>query len=279
VLSRKVPGFVPAEQLAAGDVLFLVDGKAGVISSIATESAPHGQTFTTYNFEVAEFHTYFAGASGAWVHNRGSACDKIRELYHFFRTGGQEPWDALNDTIALTRKLFDTAKMPASSQLFVSAATAAMDDLAAAAGTVHWPNYREVRSVLSGSDKNGLLAKALSNKYGYDFGKFGTWEHRLEAHHGIPSEVQGWLHMTKPKDDCPMYLTTFLEHRGESGESIHAKISEKLGEKMGIPSFPLNQGPPPGLSDVEILEALRDAYEEKGLSSFWKACESWMTAP
>ena len=36
------------------------------------------KTFTTYNFEVEGFHTYFVGKSGVWVHNTGTFdCDKL----------------------------------------------------------------------------------------------------------------------------------------------------------------------------------------------------------
>jgi hypothetical protein len=52
-----------------------------------TRSAPrptlHGWTgsrFTTYNLEVADFHTYFVGESGVWVHNRGPFCQRMVNL-------------------------------------------------------------------------------------------------------------------------------------------------------------------------------------------------------
>jgi hypothetical protein len=55
--------------LQPGDSLTFSSGGQGQVLSLASERAPPGETFTTYNFEVADFHTYFAGEGGVWVHN------------------------------------------------------------------------------------------------------------------------------------------------------------------------------------------------------------------
>ena len=69
VISRSTPGFVPAGQLRAGDVLQLANDGTAVVVSITRQPAPDGTAFATYNFEVADFHTYFVGEAGVWVHN------------------------------------------------------------------------------------------------------------------------------------------------------------------------------------------------------------------
>jgi hypothetical protein len=75
VSNRADPGFVEAGQLQMGDQLRLADGGAAVVRGIEVQRAT-GAPFTTYNFEVADFHTYFAGASGVWVHNYSARhCD------------------------------------------------------------------------------------------------------------------------------------------------------------------------------------------------------------
>ena len=61
--------FVYASELAAGDQLALPEGRtASVLGSTRTHALP-GETFTTYNFEVTDAHTYFVGEAGVWVHN------------------------------------------------------------------------------------------------------------------------------------------------------------------------------------------------------------------
>lgn len=57
--------WVDAGKLKIGDEIVNIDGSLLVVSAIETVSGLHD----TYNFEVTDFHTYFVGESGAWVHN------------------------------------------------------------------------------------------------------------------------------------------------------------------------------------------------------------------
>jgi hypothetical protein len=71
-------GFVPLRDMRVGDVLTLADGRAAVVEEHRVEQAVSGTVFTTYNFEVAEYHTYFAGALPVWVHNKGDKdCESL----------------------------------------------------------------------------------------------------------------------------------------------------------------------------------------------------------
>ena len=77
VLTPGRVGFVPARELQSGDILSLRDGTRAWVADKTREVAPPGQTFTTYNFAVADHHTYFAGVGGVWVHNLcGEALDR-----------------------------------------------------------------------------------------------------------------------------------------------------------------------------------------------------------
>ena len=59
-------GWVAAGELEPGDQVIAADG--GRLSVAGAEET--GRTSTVYNVEVEDFHTYFVGQSGAWVHNR-----------------------------------------------------------------------------------------------------------------------------------------------------------------------------------------------------------------
>ena len=63
----KDKGFVSAKDLSIGDILHLSDGALVAISAIAIEKLEKPEA--TYNFEVADFHTYFVGESKVLVHN------------------------------------------------------------------------------------------------------------------------------------------------------------------------------------------------------------------
>ena len=61
---------------------FVAAGELGIGTSIVTRAGPTvqvassvaGEAQTVYNFEVADYHTYFVGQSALWVHND---CGKI----------------------------------------------------------------------------------------------------------------------------------------------------------------------------------------------------------
>ena len=59
-------GWVDAGKLREGHIISSVDGDALTVNSIV----PDEQLHDTYNFEVADYHTYFVGEQGAWVHNQ-----------------------------------------------------------------------------------------------------------------------------------------------------------------------------------------------------------------
>jgi intein/homing endonuclease len=58
-------GWVNAEELQVGDLLVQSSGKRLRVEKISFES----RAVQVYNFEVADFHTYFVSDLGIWVHN------------------------------------------------------------------------------------------------------------------------------------------------------------------------------------------------------------------
>jgi hypothetical protein len=60
--------WVQTADIHPGDKIMRLDGGLLTVQSITADPEQH----TTYNFEVADFHTYFVGTLGAWVHNAGN---------------------------------------------------------------------------------------------------------------------------------------------------------------------------------------------------------------
>ena len=60
-------GFVEAEDLKISDKLLLSSGKRVIIEKLEVETVETAET--TYNFEVADFHTYYISESNVLVHN------------------------------------------------------------------------------------------------------------------------------------------------------------------------------------------------------------------
>ena len=67
--------WITAKELKVSDQVLLSDGSCGIIEEIQVEklSAPE----TTYNFEVADYHTYYVSESNVLVHNM---CAKSKEV-------------------------------------------------------------------------------------------------------------------------------------------------------------------------------------------------------
>ena len=73
--------WVPMGELEVGDTLVLSNGTQVVVEATRVENAKDGEHFATYNFEVADWHTYYVAPGGetelesaVWVHNKGSIC-------------------------------------------------------------------------------------------------------------------------------------------------------------------------------------------------------------
>lgn len=105
--------FVPAARLVSGQALWLahMSGATAHVSDIQIEHGPpalgsahygwDGYTFVTYNLEVEDFHTYFVGDEGVWVHNDGGAvCERVLRAF-FEKIKRHYPDDPVTAYIAM----------------------------------------------------------------------------------------------------------------------------------------------------------------------------------
>ena len=67
--------WVSAKDLRKGDKVLLSDGSYGTISK--NELKQLSDSEITYNFEVADFHTYFVGNHSIVVHNVCNTTEKV----------------------------------------------------------------------------------------------------------------------------------------------------------------------------------------------------------
>ncbi|MCE3019071.1 MAG: polymorphic toxin-type HINT domain-containing protein, partial [Pirellula sp.] len=99
VASPSTGQFCQADQLEIGDELLLADGRHATIFYIDEQQAADGETFTTYNFSVDEYHTYFVGKLGVWVHNTGNPCDEAFVVFQKGLDNGSGFTKAYRDSI------------------------------------------------------------------------------------------------------------------------------------------------------------------------------------
>lgn len=78
-----VKGWTEAVHLRAGDILVLVNGEYVVVEKIQHEILE--EPVTVYNFQVADYHTYYVTDAGVLVHNRchGNSLNSDRTNYGY----------------------------------------------------------------------------------------------------------------------------------------------------------------------------------------------------
>jgi len=167
--------FVPAAELQVGDEFLLHDGGRARLIGIRIESAAAGTTFTTYNIEVEEDHTYHVGQLGTWVHNTGAEdcarlAERLTELVNKDLTS-----DSAKEIAELLKKHPELEEyIPKSVRQKIESQVAA---LAASP-----PLSREARNALRSSARDLWQART---------GRRAIWD-GLDVHHRIPLE---WSHL------------------------------------------------------------------------------------
>ena len=238
--NRAQPDFVPARELQPGDSLSFSSGGQGQVISLASERAPPGQTFTTYNFEVADFHTYFAGEGGVWVHNFSAHfCEKLAAAcWHSKKwLGIDNPaghrFEILKHSFM---HLFDVGKVPFDSlsgnrSLLVTALEELRD----------YSQHEDFRKIASFKDQTAL--RDLFNKLP---------DHHFEIHHLAEKRVSSALgiNLKSVQDTSPGLALP-------SRASKWANTSDIAGVFDGPVVF--HQGP------GSIAEAIGDAFATMGL--------------
>jgi Pretoxin HINT domain len=256
-------GFVAAQELAPGDELVLAEGAAARVVCITPEDALEGKPFTTYNFEVADFHTYFVGQAGVWVHNAASGmCEKLFSLLEHVRTSEKlDYWPAFKRVMEETKDIsaaVDEALPDFADGVFENIYKAANGD------PTKVPTAKEVY-------------EAMGAVWNPNVGRNGAWvggRHALanmQAHH---TAVIQWTEallkrrLTQAEIDAmPAMLLRTVDHVGAKGTgAFHAILRESLTDGKTY-------------ADGTILSSLQEAYSkwdpETG-PKVWAVARQWL---
>jgi hypothetical protein len=264
--------WVPMGELKPGDMLLPAQGAtaAYVLATQRQHAPPDGEPFTTYNFEVEDFHTYFVGVAGLWVHNTGRGpCEVIFSIYHNFRkrAGGNETqWDSLIkardamrddgfDLVSGTGPLSGT-KIPGvywrrtvkevNDEMFGEVASGGMS-------LQKLPSHKQIGDEFKGSGIGSTGPKRLNDL------------DALESHHIVERWIQDLLNLTGAKtgDDIPRFITTFTQHRaaGTTPTSIATQLKQRIGTST---------------DQLTISTALRDTYLDHGLDDVWQVTKKYL---
>ncbi|WP_282611298.1 polymorphic toxin-type HINT domain-containing protein [Pelagibius sp. Alg239-R121] len=91
-------GWIQTSNLKANDKIESLEGDDLVVQSMSQRAG----VFPAYNFEVADFHTYFVGEDGAWVHNAN--CGVGKDLLNAEPVGSALKGDKHHNAATFMRK-------------------------------------------------------------------------------------------------------------------------------------------------------------------------------
>lgn len=284
--------FVPLADLKPGQTLWLATGNPSTVLSLEKARGPPAAGLTTYNFEVADFHTYFVTTSGIWVHNLSTeaGCQRVFSIYTKLREkapADHHPWDLFKSVV---NKLDGASARVAQagrgsgvvpSQLFHLAAGECMADVLRAGK--RFPTYREMSRVNGG---HFVTWKKLSDQDQHAFKEYlgeidvpplepnkAWFRIKLEVHHGVPKSISKHLGIPESAwDDTPAFLSTMKDHR-VGLESLHGRMIAN-----GIDLTKLDRDFPTGVAgNVELLkEKLELSYAQAGISDLWSQCAAYL---
>lgn len=267
--------FVPMRELKIGDRLLLDDGiSAAHVVDIQVQRGPPAGGYTTYNFEVAAWHTYFVGGTvsggGVWVHNRGPACQRAFSIVTRIKNDfpGMSHWDAFEQFLwrTATGRRRD-ATDPAMSGVVRLLMETTYTDAILPDGTVDLTKVRSVSEIRAFRN----LPVAQDRLPG----------ELLHNHHIVPQEwakvLYKQIHGTEPTqawlDSMPGWLMEIREHVPDGYGS--ANFHDILKRRMADIDIDIEN---PGDANA-ILDAIGAAYDEwdpENGSKIWVVAKTWL---
>jgi hypothetical protein len=240
--------FVAAEDLKLGDHFLLAHGGMAEVAGLTVDDAPEGTR--TYNFEVADFHTYFVGEEGVWVHNAGNAhCEKMLSLYRRFRTNApfaETPYETL---VRIKDRLAESKAIPGA--VWRLAAKEVSDEMFKKVASGHLPlnklpSYAEWKS-----------------RFSPGLGSLPSQVDDIHVHHAVERWIQrDKLGLTDDYDAVPGFLIEGPRHTPSKGS-----LANRLRNEVG----PINGGDP-----LAVTTKIKEIYESEGLTDLWGVTKQWL---
>ena len=142
-----VKGWTDAVRLRAGDILVLVNGEYVVVEKVQHEILE--SPVAVYNFQVADFHTYYVSGTGVLVHNSCTGMTNKEAAAAAKELG----YTKVNGVTAHGKSVFTNAKAPRDLRYITA-------DVDGHSGGV-WKAADTIEHLLSKATRSGTYDKAL----------------------------------------------------------------------------------------------------------------------
>lgn len=265
--------FLPARELEPGHDFLLADGREAVLEAVEIEDAPEGELFTTYNFEVADYHTYFVGTEGVWVHNTGvDPCDLVRTLLGSKLKQGKRFREAFVESINEVKHTTDITGELKVPKMFQTGSDHVLKELLD--GNLPGPN--PVDHLPTIKDWNATTGLKNLNKYPVENGvKIDPAKGPIRGHHIATKDVQEkldeLLNRSLDYDESPVKVLLHEEHAGSAPTALHRKMEVWNGGSLTRTAVD-------EATDARLLmNDLIRFYAESGYPDCAAALKAWAT--
>ncbi len=251
---KEANDFIPAIELPQGATLITSDGASVYVQEVRATRGPPNWDGTTYNLTIADWHTYFVGDRGVWVHNEGAACQRLFGIYTRYRErDGLDAWGGWKRM--LQRMDATTTAEKWAEPALNGAAELVMREMykeATAGGVVNLSKvakWSEMDTVMAGR-------RVIPG---------------LEAHHVVPIDNLRSLGIPEARwNDVPGLLIDQWKHR-RNNQPNNLSFHHILREKMAGVEDRMNLD--------QVIAALRSAYSEFGMDDAGAVAEAWLRSP
>jgi hypothetical protein len=274
--------FVPMRDLRPGMRLSLArEGATAIVTGNVSKRGPPGERFTTYNFEVADFHTYFVGSAGVWVHNRGLGhCQKVYALYKRYRDSPNAANETPFQTLARMKARMESAP---------------------GLGGVR-PD--KIPSAIWGRASSDIAQGMLHNYSGNlaDFPTFNNWKESVfkgtgvlrshagvDIHHIVERYIQEMLGIPKdvwntapgiPLPRNKKILDDLNVDFDDANKLLAIHKGKNDGGISGLLQSAIPPGNPGGLTPQQVISKLFDVHNDPAhpeLHNMWPVIRDWLT--
>lgn len=288
--------FVPMGELLPGNSIRLINGTSCSILTSSTLRGPPGPGYTTYNFEVESFHTYFVGSIGVWVHNSYAKMCEDFEARITHRLGERprqgNRFEVLKEELT-SRTIIRNADVDHDMNMAIYIdARAELGHVAA--GEISYDkvwDYNKQRELKKGAKlSDGDPNPQFSRVYAAGFEIHHLSEKRISRALGVPEgkvDSSPAINLPRSKDKMSgdfeeEYAKKFdkekpVYHQGPGG--LVEKIDQIFTE-LGYPpkSSPLNLLPNEKKSMIDKLKKLYTLEEPAKHLNAWPATRDWLEA-
>ena len=240
-------------------------------ASLQGKLAPQPETaIESHDFEGQDFHTYFVGEAGVWVHNMGRfICEQwFLEYRAFKKAANGDHWKAFDDAVASKAAALKTQKKKLPKHQTNSIYNEVLTDYLDEGG-----DLASVPDLPNAAAHEIPIDKAFREQHGRKVG--GHWS---EGDPDLPAGARKTSDRIMLDDEAQVEYKGFTSKPGESLAEMETRIKnevenafEKRTKGQGLDELVIDKTNLPNATDAIITNAIERAVGNRGVTGvkYW----------